>query len=115
MKEKNNSIINALREGPKTIKELPYMPSSTHMSIDHAKLIRKIKVTGRVNKSYGKSGNFKTVYYLKDDISAAINKFVEINGHILKGMNLKDTQGLHSGLPKGIGKMIIARFKELQS
>lgn len=108
---RKNQIIEALKIGPKSSEELPYKFLLSHMSAENAALCNKLTVVGRRSKVVKGFGQFKTVYYLTGDINRAVEKFVDLNYDVLARINLDRTQGLHAGLPKGVGKLVINRFR----
>ena len=108
---RSNKVFDALSIKPLTSDELPYRPKRSYMGMSIMGAIKMLKVSRRQTKGSGQHGSFRIVYYIGDDIERAIVKFVRVNFDVISRINLAKNNQLHSGLPKGIGKLVISEFK----
>ena len=109
---KSNAIIERLKISPCTAAELPYKPAMQKFGVKNRMLLQKIHVCGhRYRKGQTPHKPFITVYYLLGDINKAVDLFVKVNRDALSTVNFARNNYIHSGLPNGIGKKIIVKFK----
>ena len=102
---RSNKVLDALSIKPMTGEELPYSPKRSQLGASVMGTIKMLKVSRRQTKGSGQHGSFRIVYYIDDDLGRAIVKFVRVNFDVISRINLAKNNQLHSGLPKGIGKL----------
>jgi|GEM_PF-4588602 len=103
---KRNQLVDALRRGPCTRKELPY-PYQGVMNLASPEAIMKIKPAGtRTNARINRYGRFETVYYLQGDEDRAVAKFIQVNAEPLGKVDFGRGNALQSGLPEDIYQKI---------
>lgn len=108
-KERKNAIIEKLKLGPCTAKELPYRKGG--MSARNRRRFCQIQVCGKRTHNNRRCGAFKTIYYLVGDEDRAVALFIEANAVTLANLNLHINSALDVGLPKPMVQKIRAALQ----
>lgn len=112
-RDPQNAIIERLKLGPCTAKELPYRKGG--MGKQNRRRFLSINVCGKRTNNCARCGLFTTVYYLPDDVDAAVKLFVELNAESLSRVNFSTNSMLDGGLPKHLAQKIRGAVRKDQS